>query len=77
MISTRKQNSGNGGLHIGDHVTFAFGLKMLRGVILEDRGRVGIGGQQLFLVEAPLKHDEPLRFELPEDELELESGGPS
>jgi hypothetical protein len=72
MISHTKANDGPEHLQIGDHVKFLFGVKRLHGIIIEDRGRVGVGGQQLFLIEVPLRHDEPMRVEMPEDELEYE-----
>lgn len=71
MIS-QKSESGRRPLRIGDHVSFIYGLKRLTGDIIEDRGKVGVGGRQLFLVEIPLEYGDPMRLELPEDELQRE-----
>jgi hypothetical protein len=70
MISSQKPDFDEGGFRVGDRVAFVYGVKRLKGLIVEDRGKVGVGGRQLFLVEAPLKYDRPMQLELPEDELE-------
>lgn len=67
-----KTGSGSRDLRIGDHVSFVYGLKRIAGSIVEDRGKVGMGGRQLFLVEVPLQFGDPMRFELPADELQYE-----
>lgn len=70
MISKPQRSPQRHKFHVGDWVTFLFGVERVRGVILEDRGPIGARGRQMFFVEVPLKHDEPLRFEMPADDLE-------
>jgi hypothetical protein len=75
MISKRQHGPQKHKLHVGDWVTLQFGGERVRGVILEDRGPIGARGRQIFFIEVPLKYDEPLRFEMPADDLEPATQG--
>ncbi len=55
---------------VGDQVRFDFGRRKVTGVIVEDRGPIGVGGRRLFGIEIPLDPDEPMKLELPEEEIE-------
>jgi hypothetical protein len=71
MISSRKQPQEHR-FHVGDTISFIFGTKRVRGVIVEDRGPIGMGGRRLFLVEVPRKYTDPMRLELPAEEMRAE-----
>src|SRR5581483_9481414 len=58
-------------LHVGDRVRFMLGPHRVRGFVVEDRGRLGIGGRHLVRVEVPVEPDEPMVFTLPAEELDL------
>jgi hypothetical protein len=62
---------GNSSFHVGDRVRFDLGRRKLTGVVVEDRGAIGVGGRRLFQVEVPTDPFEPMMMEMPEDELEL------
>ncbi len=67
MSTTRNSSS----FHVGDRVKIDFGQQKLTGVIVEDRGPIGVRGRRLFRVEIPMEPDEPLMVELPENEMEV------
>jgi len=48
-----------------------YGRRKLTGVIVEDRGPLGVGGRWIYGVEVPLDPFEPMTTEVPEDELEV------
>jgi hypothetical protein len=56
---------------VGDHVRIDFGRRKLTGVIVEDRGPLGVHGRRLYQVDLPMDPSEPMSVELPEDEMEL------
>src|SRR5438046_35727 len=56
--------------HVGDRVTFALGKRKVSGVVIEDRGRLGVGGRRLYRVEVPMDPDEPALYMMPEEDLE-------
>jgi hypothetical protein len=72
MISNRKQGPQERKFHVGDQVSFLWGVKRARGVIIEYLGPIGMRGRRLYLVEMPMKYTEPFRLELPAEEMELE-----
>jgi hypothetical protein len=52
--------------HVGDVVSFPFGTYTARGVVLEDRGRLGRGGERVIRVRVDYGNDlEPLVTEIP------------
>jgi hypothetical protein len=62
---------GRPSFHVGDRVRVDFGRRKLSGVIVEDRGTIGVKGRRLFQVDIPMDPFEPMSVELPEDEMEL------
>lgn len=58
-------------LRVGDQVRFTMGRRELSGVILQDRGPIGVEGRHLYQVEVPQEPLEPTLMELREDEVEL------
>ncbi len=71
MNTTRKQSS----FRVGDRVRVDFGRRKLTGVIVEDRGAIGVQGRRLFQVDIPMDPFEPMSVELPEDEMEAIPSG--
>ena len=60
-------------LHIGDWVKFEYGPKnKVLAKIIEDRGRLGVGGRRLYRIRVNNEFEAPSSFEMPEDELEPE-----
>ena len=51
-------------IRVGDRVRFQFGLREATGVVVEDRGPVGVGGRQIVVVELD-PGGESVRFEMP------------
>ena len=66
MSTTHGQSS----FHKGDRVRVDFGRRKLTGVIVEDRGAIGMQGRHLFQIEIPMDPFEPMSLELPEDQME-------
>jgi hypothetical protein len=54
---------------IGDRVRFRLGAHLITGTVVEDRGSIGIRGQQLVRVEVPLDTTYVRQFELPTEVL--------
>ena len=50
----------------GDKVRFLIGSSDVVGVVIEDRGPIGIGGRRLYGIEFPIQSDEKRYVELPE-----------
>ena len=50
---------------VGDRVSFLLVQRRLTGVIVEDRGAIGVGGRSLYRVEVPMEGEEPLVGEFP------------
>lgn len=61
---------GQSGFRVGDRVAVELGRRRLTGVVVEDRGAIGPQGRRLFQVDIPMDPFEPMRVELPEDEME-------
>ena len=59
--------------HKGDQVEFSYGTRMVRGVITEDRGTIGVGGRRLYSIEfrSDPYAEAPSVIELPADEFQL------
>jgi hypothetical protein len=57
-----------GSFHVGSRVRFLLGVRPVDGVIIEDRGFIGVGGRRLWGVEVDMKPDYYARFELSEDD---------
>lgn len=60
----------NAAFRIGDRVRIPLGRKKIAGVIVEDRGALGVHGQHLYQVLVPMDPFEPTTYELPEEEIE-------
>jgi hypothetical protein len=58
---------------VGDHVTFHFVNRTIRGIVSEVLGPIGVGGRRLYQVQVNDPSEEPGYFELPESELTPES----
>lgn len=56
--------------HVGESVSFEFGLRQVRGKIVEDRGPLGVKGRRIYGVQLDMDPLESMFFELPEDELQ-------
>ena len=54
---------------VGDRVRFRFGGRSKLGVIVEDRGPIGVGGRTLYTVRARADRWNELVLELPADDL--------
>ena len=56
----------------GDLIQFQYGIRMVQGVVKEDRGPIGIKGRHLYLVQFRHgSHDEsPSEVELPAEDLQ-------
>ncbi|MBL8800033.1 MAG: hypothetical protein JNM56_39485 [Planctomycetia bacterium] len=60
---------------VGDRVRFNFGKRRISGVVVEDRGPIGVQGRRLFQVDVPLDPFDPMTLELPESEMEAIPAG--
>ena len=61
-------------LKIGDKVNVRLGNTTWRALIVEDRGRIGINGRQLFRVQLlDDQHDAPQFVEVPHDNIDFSS----
>jgi hypothetical protein len=56
--------------HIGDWVAFQYGPEKVSAKVLEDRGRLGVGGRRIYRVQPDAELEEASAFEMPEDALE-------
>ena len=56
---------------VGNMVRFQFGPNVVRGVVKEDRGPIGLDGRHLYVVQYSLEPHHQSAVELPEDQLEL------
>ncbi len=54
---------------IGDKVRLSFGNRTVTGTVVEDRGRIGVGGRQLFRIVVKMGDGERA-LELPAEKLE-------
>jgi hypothetical protein len=57
--------------NVGDRVQFLHAGRNLPGIVIQDRGPVGIGGRRLYRVAVPDEPFDPVTFVMPEEELEL------
>ena len=69
---TKKTSSTQPVFHVGDEVKFSFGRRKVKGVIVEDRGRIGAGGRQLLRIVVQMEpNEETMIFEMPAEEIEI------
>jgi hypothetical protein len=57
---------------VGDRVKLVRGMRTVSGVVVEDRGLLGLGGRRLYYVEVPEDPFEPRLVPRMEDELEAD-----
>jgi hypothetical protein len=55
----------------GDRVSFLFGADRLEGMMVEDRGPIGVGCRRLYSVEFEINPGEIRYIELPEEDLSV------
>jgi hypothetical protein len=55
---------------LGDWVTFRYGAEQVFAQIIEDRGPLGVNRRRLYRIRFNQDLDEPIAFEMPEDDLE-------
>lgn len=55
---------------VGDRVRFDHGFTRRSGVVIEDRGPLGVGGTWVYTIRMPVPYSDDFVFELPEDLLE-------
>lgn len=52
---------------VGDTVSFDYGGLTVVGIVIEDRGHIGVGGRRLMRVKVEIEHGaEPMFIELPD-----------
>ena len=56
-------------LSVGDRVRFVWGIRWVTGVVVEDRGPLGIGGRQIVTVRFKKDGENDSLIELPAEEL--------
>jgi hypothetical protein len=54
---------------VGDRVRFVFGWGEVTGVIVEDRGGLGVGGRRVYGIKFDVNPGESTYTEMPEEEL--------
>ncbi len=59
-----------GKFRVGDRVRIRHGFRGMLAEVIEDRGRIGIGGRRLYTVKLRLDEWNDHTTELPEDSLE-------
>ena len=66
-MAVKSQNK-RSNFRIGDKVRLSFGNRTVTGTVVEDRGRIGVGGRQLFRIVVKTG-DEERALELPAEKL--------
>jgi hypothetical protein len=57
---------------VGDQIQFLWGTDKLQGLVIEDRGDLGVGGRQIVRLRTQFdSYAEPVEFELSADDIEL------
>lgn len=69
-MSSRKKPQKDSRFQVGRQFSFLFGRSRLKGVIVGDRGAIGVGERHLFRIEAPLDSEPPWIMEMPADDLQ-------
>lgn len=60
-------------LRVGDRVSYKIGNFTFRAVVIGDRGNLGVRGRQIVTIFVEMRDADPLQFEMPSEELTLES----
>lgn len=63
------RSSGRPKYRVGDQVRLQFGLEYVIGTIVEDRGKLGVGGRRLYGVRFKYDLDNTIYTEVPEEDL--------
>lgn len=76
MAMKVKGNSSHGAvrpasIHVGDLVEIMFGAQKMMGKVVEDRGRIGFKGRNLYRIIVSTGADELMGIELPSDEIHV------
>lgn len=59
-------------IQVGDRVRLSMGVYDAVGVVVEDRGRIGVGGRQLLRVQVAVEPGvEPIEIEVPASDVRL------
>jgi hypothetical protein len=71
-VSTRKPSAERerAPFRVGDRVRFQRVFDIVEGVVVEDRGPIGVGGRRLSRIEFTLDPDEKKVTELPAEDIE-------
>jgi hypothetical protein len=56
--------------HLGDWVSFRYGMEGMRAQVIEDRGRLGVNGRRIYRLRVDRDWGESVTFEMSEDNLE-------
>ncbi len=56
--------------HVGDWVRFKWGVTPVVGIIIEDRGHIGVAGRRLWRIRVRLDDYDVRTVTLPEEEME-------
>lgn len=60
----------------GDRVTVPLGRRRVTGVVVEERGALGIGGRYLYHVHVPMEPDDPMFMVLSEEDMAAATDDP-
>ena len=55
---------------VGDWVTFQYGARRVFAQVIEDRGPLGVNRRRLYRIRLDQDLNDPIAFEMPEDDLE-------
>jgi hypothetical protein len=62
----------------GDRVRLLWGVSPVEGVVIEDRGNLGVGGKRIYRVRVRLDDiSEPMETEMPAEDLTLVAQAPT
>ena len=70
-MATMKKEMNAPEFQVGDRVELTLGKRTMTGVVVEDRGRIGVGGRRLYRVEVNNPSGYHATFEKPAEQLRL------
>ena len=70
VVNDSSSTSSIGSFHVGDRVRFRLAGRFVTGVIVEDRGAIGVGGRHLFVVKVQIDPVNVMVYELPAVKIE-------
>jgi hypothetical protein len=62
MAASKKTSNTPPPVHVGDRVRFQWGFRDVDGVVVEDRGPLGVGGRRLYDIAFRLEFDDEDRI---------------